>query len=275
MRRAAVTSLDAVRAVRSAQREPVLEARNIRVTYRSARGNVTALEDLTATIGKGEFVSVLGPSGCGKSTLLRLISGLMPPSDGEILLDGRTVAGPRPDVGIVFQQPTLLPWQSVLENTLLPVRTLKMNVSQGTAEALQLLRLVGLEKFAQHYPNELSGGMQQRVSIARSLVHKPSLLLMDEPFAALDAMTREHMSKELQRIWMATNQSVIFITHSIPEAVFLSDRILVLSARPGRLVQDLRVDLPRPRTTETLGTPEFAAYTNSLRQLFEKLVKFE
>ncbi|HWJ99798.1 MAG TPA: ABC transporter ATP-binding protein [Xanthobacteraceae bacterium] len=261
--------------MRSAQREPVLEARNIRVTYRSARGNVTALEDLTATIGKGEFVSVLGPSGCGKSTLLRLISGLMPPSDGEILLDGRTVAGPRPDVGIVFQQPTLLPWQSVLENTLLPVRTLKMNVSQGTAEALQLLRLVGLEKFAQHYPNELSGGMQQRVSIARSLVHKPSLLLMDEPFAALDAMTREHMSKELQRIWMATNQSVIFITHSIPEAVFLSDRILVLSARPGRLVQDLRVDLPRPRTTETLGTPEFAAYTNSLRQLFEKLVKFE
>lgn len=275
MRGAAVTSLDAVRAVRSAQREPVLEARNIRVTYRSARGNVTALDDLTATIGKGEFVSVLGPSGCGKSTLLRLISGLMPPSDGEVLLDGRTVAGPRPDVGIVFQQPTLLPWQSVLENTLLPVRTLKMNVSQGTAEALQLLRLVGLEKFAQHYPNELSGGMQQRVSIARSLVHKPSLLLMDEPFAALDAMTREHMSKELQRIWMATNQSVIFITHSIPEAVFLSDRILVLSARPGRLVQDLRVDLPRPRTTETLGTPEFAAYTNSLRQLFEKLVKFE
>lgn len=275
MRGAAVTSLDAVRAIKAAQREPVLEARNVRVTYRSARGNVTALDELTATIGKGEFVSVLGPSGCGKSTLLRLISGLMPPSDGEILLDGRTVAGPRPDVGIVFQQPTLLPWQSVLENTLLPIRTLKMDVQQGIAAALDLLRLVGLEKFAKHYPNELSGGMQQRVSIARSLVHKPSLLLMDEPFAALDAMTREHMSKELQRIWMATNQSVVFITHSIPEAVFLSDRILVLSARPGRLVKDVRVDLPRPRTTETLGAPEFAAYTNSLRRLFEDLVKFE
>lgn len=275
MRAAAITSLDEVRALKAVRRETVLQARNVRVTYRSARGDIMALDELSASIGKGEFISVLGPSGCGKSTLLRLISGLMPPTQGEILLDGTPVVGPRRDVGIVFQQPTLLPWQSVLENTLLPVRTLKIDLQQGTADALALLRLVGLENFAKHYPNELSGGMQQRVSIARSLVHKPSLLLMDEPFAALDAMTREYMSKELQRIWMATNQSVVFITHSIPEAVFLSDRILVLSARPGRLVQDIQVDLPRPRTTETLATPEFGAYTNSLRLLFEKLVTFE
>jgi NitT/TauT family transport system ATP-binding protein len=199
----------------------------------------------------------------------------MPPSKGKMLLDGNPITGPRRDVGIVFQQPTLLPWKSVLDNVMLPVRTLGLNVEEGRKKANELLRLIGLEKFSNHYPNELSGGMQQRVSIARGLVHDPSVLLMDEPFAALDAMTREHMSKELQRIWMATNKTVIFITHSIPEAVFLSDRVLVLSARPGTLVQEFEIDLPRPRTTETMASKEFANYTGEMRTLFERLVKFD
>jgi NitT/TauT family transport system ATP-binding protein len=258
----------------SAQHE-MLSARNLAVTYASRRGPVQALSDFTTTVQTGEFISVLGPSGCGKSTLLKVLSGLLKPSGGTVKLAGLPISGPRPDVGIVFQQPTLLPWQSALDNVLLPVRTLHLDLEAGRRKAMELLKLVGLEKFANNYPHELSGGMQQRVGIARGLIHDPTLLLMDEPFAALDAMTREHMMGELQRIWMATRKSVIFITHSIPEAVFLSDRIVVLSNRPGRTVRDIRVDLPRPRTLEAMGDRRFADVCNELRALFTDLVKFD
>ncbi|CAM9908734.1 unnamed protein product, partial [Phaeothamnion confervicola] len=254
--------------------QPLFHADALAVTYTSSRGPVKALEGMSATLGQGEFLSVLGPSGCGKSTLLKVVAGLLKPSGGAVTLRGSPIDGPRPDVGIVFQQPTLLPWQTALENVLLPIRTLGLDLAAGRDKALALLKLVGLEKFANHYPNELSGGMQQRVGIARGLVHDPALLLMDEPFAALDAMTREHMMIELQRIWMAAGKSVMFITHSIPEAVFLSDRIAVLSARPGRTIREFEVELPRPRTLETMAEKRFAEHCNELRALFSDLVKF-
>ncbi len=254
--------------------QPLFRADNLAVTYSSSRGPVKALEGLNATLGQGEFLSVLGPSGCGKSTLLKVVAGLLKPSAGSVTLRGAPINGPRPDVGIVFQQPTLLPWQTALDNVLLPVRTMGLDLQAGREKAAELLRLVGLEKFSTHYPNELSGGMQQRVGIARGLVHDPALLLMDEPFAALDAMTREHMMMELQRIWMAARKSVLFITHSIPAAVFLSDRIAVLSARPGRTIREVEIDLPRPRTLATMAEPRFAEHCNELRALFSELVSF-
>jgi NitT/TauT family transport system ATP-binding protein len=255
--------------------DPLLQVQGLAVTYSSARGPVRALDGLDATLRPGEFLSVLGPSGCGKSTLLKVVAGLLKPSAGTVTLAGRPIDGPRRDVGIVFQQPTLLPWQSTLDNVLLPVRTLNLDMKAGREKAQALLRLVGLEKFSQHYPHELSGGMQQRVGIARGLVHDPTLLLMDEPFASLDAMTREHMTLELQRIWMAASKSVVFITHSIPEAVFLSDRIVVLSARPGRTIREVEVDLPRPRSLATMASPRFGELTNELRALFSDLVSFD
>ncbi|WP_270934089.1 ABC transporter ATP-binding protein [Falsiroseomonas oryzae] len=245
-----------------------LEIRDLSVVYASRQGNVKALDRLSLSVGDGEFVAVLGPSGCGKSTLLKIVSGLLRPSGGQVVLGGRPVVGPRPDVGIVFQQPTLLPWKTVLDNVLVPIRALRRPVAEYQDKAMDLLRLTGLERFAGHYPNELSGGMQQRVAVARGLIHDPALLLMDEPFAALDAMTRERMTAELQAIWMKTGKSVVFITHSIPEAVFLADRVVVLSERPGRLLETIEIDLPRPRRAQTLGEPRFAALCNRLRAFF-------
>ncbi len=255
-------------AMQEGTRPVLLKADALAVTYASSRGPVLALESLSAELVEGEFLSVLGPSGCGKSTLLKIIAGLLKPSSGRASLLGEEIRGPRRDVGMVFQQPTLLPWQNVLENVLLPIRTLKLDPAEGKKRALELIHLVGLGDFINHYPNELSGGMQQRVGIARGLVHRPSLLLMDEPFAALDAMTREFMMDELQRIWMSTKTSVVFITHSIPEAVYLSDRVVVLSHRPGKVIRDLAIELPRPRTIETMATAQFAAYAKELRALF-------
>jgi len=174
-------------------------------------------------------------------------------------------------VGIGFQQPTLLPWKTVIENVLVPIRAMGMDVGVKRGVALELLDMMKLGKFARHYPSELSGGMQQRVGIARCLIHDPTLLLMDEPFAALDALTRESMMDELQRIWMTTGKSVLFITHSIPEAVYLSDRIIVLSPRPGRVLHTLKVDLPRPRTLDTMSDPRFATLSKQLRQIFQEM----
>ena len=261
----------------------LLSCEALEVTYQSTRGPVPALAGLDMTLNRGEFVSILGPSGCGKSTLLKVAAGLLAPSGGRITLAGEPIRGPRRDVGIVFQQPTLLPWQTVLDNVLLPIRTLGLDAVAGREKADELLKLVGIANFAKHYPHELSGGMQQRVGIARGIIHDPMLLLMDEPFAALDAMTREHMMIELQRIWMAASastsqsvaKSVVFITHSIPEAVFLSDRIVVLSARPGRTVRSIEVDLPRPRDIATMASPRFGELANELRALFAALVTFE
>jgi NitT/TauT family transport system ATP-binding protein len=248
-----------------------LGVRDLDLVYASSRGPVRALDGLTFDVDAGEFVSVLGPSGCGKSTLLKLASGLLKPTSGRMELSGRTVDGPRREVGIVFQQATLLPWKTVLDNVLVPVRAMGGDVAAARERASRLLRTVRLEAFASHYPHELSGGMQQRVGIVRALVHDPALLLMDEPFAALDAMTREAMMLELQRIWAGTGKSVLFITHSIPEAVFLSDRVVVLSPRPGRVVRMLEIDLPRPRTMETMGAARFSELCNELRREFARM----
>jgi NitT/TauT family transport system ATP-binding protein len=245
-----------------------LKAEEVRLVYETSRGPLLALDGLDFTLRQGEFVSVLGPSGCGKSSLLRLVTGLVKPSSGNITLAGAPVTGPRPDVGIVFQQPTLLPWRNVLSNVLVPIRAQGRDIRASQPRAEALLGLVGLGAFARHYPHELSGGMQQRVGIARGLVHDPQLLLMDEPFAALDAMTREMMMDELQRIWLQTTKSVLFITHSIPEAIYLSDRILVLGPRPGRVFETITVDLPRPRTIETMSDTRFNEMSAHLRGVF-------
>lgn len=248
-----------------------LRIEGVKLVYDTSRGPLVALDGLNLDVGRREFVSVLGPSGCGKSTLLKLVTGLLKPTAGAIALAGEPVAGPRPDVGIVFQQATLLPWRNVLGNVLVPIRARGGPVRAYREKAMDLLRLVGLEAFANHYPHELSGGMQQRVGIARALVHDPALLLMDEPFAALDAMTRETMMDELQRIWMSSPTSILFITHSIPEAVYLSDRIAVMGPRPGRVIETVEVDLPRPRGLDTMANPRFIELTNHLRGLFRSM----
>jgi NitT/TauT family transport system ATP-binding protein len=248
-----------------------LAAEDVGLTYATSRGPLTALEGVDFAVAPGAFVAVLGPSGCGKSTLLRLACGLIKPTAGTMRMDGAPIAGPRRDVGIVFQQPTLLPWKSVTDNVLVPIRAMGGDVSSARPRAKELLALVGLQKFERHYPHELSGGMQQRVGLARALVHDPKLLLMDEPFAALDAMTREAMMAEIQRIWMAARKSVLFITHSIPEAVFLADEVLVMSPRPGRIVESVAIPLPRPRAIAAMDAPEFVALTAHLRARFQAM----
>ena len=247
---------------------PLLQAQAVSVSYQTRRGSIDALRDVDLAVGEGEFVTILGPSGCGKSTLLKLAAGLLAPTRGRIDVAGAPVDGPNRDIGVAFQKPTLLPWRSVLDNVLLPSETAGERGATAVQRARDLLDLVGLRDFAGNYPNELSGGMQQRVGLARMLQRDPKLLLMDEPFAALDAMTREALTLELQRIWMRDRKSVLFITHSIPEAVMLSDRVLVMSARPGRVVEDFRVDIARPRSMATLAEPAFAAAADHLRRHF-------
>ncbi|HUM18522.1 MAG TPA: ABC transporter ATP-binding protein [Candidatus Nitrosotalea sp.] len=236
--------------------------------YATRDGGVAALEQISFAIDEGEFVAVVGPSGCGKSTLLKILSGLLAPSGGSASLRGTPIAGPRRDIGVVFQAPVLFPWRTVLDNVLLPIDVQGLGRDRFMAAAMDLLALVGLREFERRYPWELSGGMQQRVAITRALIHDPAMLLMDEPFGALDAMTREHMNLELQRIWMERKKTVFFITHSIPEAVFLADRVLVMTPRPGRIVDDLRVKLGRPRPLDAMTTPEFGEYTRHIRALF-------
>jgi NitT/TauT family transport system ATP-binding protein len=249
-----------------------LDVRDVVLTYRTRTEPISALEGLTLSVAPGEFVSVIGPSGCGKSTLLKLVAGLLPPSSGEIVLGDKRVDGPRREVGIVFQSPTLLPWKTVLNNVMVPARALGLATAPSRAKALELLRLVGLEKFASNYPGELSGGMQQRVGLVRGLIHDPEFLLMDEPLAALDTMTRETMMLELQRIWMVDRKSVLFVTHNITEAVFLSDRIIILSERPGCVVDELIMDFERPRDLRTMALPRFIEICNELRMHFLQIV---
>ncbi len=246
-----------------------LSIKDLSVVYQTRRGTTPAIDRLSVNVGKGEFVAVLGPSGCGKSTLLQIIAGLLRPSSGSASLGGREITSPRHDVGVVFQTPTLLPWKTILDNVMMPIAALRLPQEQYRQRARELLELVGLEAFADHYPRELSGGMQQRVSIARGLIHDPAVLLMDEPFAALDAMTREEMSVELQSLWLKAKKSILFITHSIPEAVFLADRVVVLSSRPARVQEIVDVPLPRPRPMEIMGDPRFGEIANHLRSLFK------
>lgn len=245
-----------------------LNLQNVGLTYPTRSGVIEALRDIDLKIEDGEFVAVLGPSGCGKSTMLKLAAGLLPATTGTIDLGGERITGPSRRTGVVFQKPNLLPWKTVLDNVLLPATTLKLPMGPARDRARSLLELVGLAGFARNYPYELSGGMQQRVGIARMLLPDPDLLLMDEPFAALDALSREALTLELQRIWSTQQKSVLFITHSIPEAVFLADRVLVMSPRPGRIIEDYRPELPRPRTLDTLNDADFTAACHHLRRHF-------
>src|SRR6478752_6871943 len=223
----------------------VIAVKELSKLYPTRDGSVQALQKINFSINEGEFVAVVGPSGCGKSTLLKILAGILPLSKGEARLRGSLITGPRHDIGVVFPSPVLFPWRSVLGNVLLPVDVQKLGREKMTQSALDLLKLVGLEGFEHRYPWELSGGMQQRVALVRALIHDPALLLMDEPFGALDAMTREAMNAELQRIWLERRKTVLFITHSIGEAVFLADRVLVMTPRPGRIMDDVQVKIPR------------------------------
>jgi len=247
---------------------PVIEIKGVSKTYKTQDGEVPSLQPLDFDVQDGEFLVVVGPSGCGKSTLLKLIAGLLPPTQGEIRVEGRVVASPHRDVGIVFQSALLLPWRRVLENVMMPVEVKGLPVEEYRKRALDLIKMVGLDGFERKYPWQLSGGMQQRAAICRALVHDPKIVLMDEPFGALDAMTRERMNVELQRIQRETRKTVLLITHSIPEAVFLADRVLVMSARPGRIDAIYDVTLPRPRSLDVMADPRFVALTQTIRRHF-------
>ncbi len=247
---------------------PLIALRRVEKTYTTRDGPVHSLRPIDLDIRDGEFVAIVGPSGCGKSTLLKLIAGLLPASAGEIHLDGDRVVGPPDNVGMVFQNPVLLAWRSVLANILLQVEIRRLPRREYHQRALQLIKMTGLEGFERKYPWQLSGGMQQRASICRALVHNPRILLMDEPFGALDAMTREKMNVELQRIWLETHKTILLITHSIQEAVFLADRVVVMTERPGAVAAIYAVELPRPRSLRAMGDPHFVDLAQKIRGHF-------
>jgi NitT/TauT family transport system ATP-binding protein len=238
-------------------------------TYRAGSGAIEALRDVTLSVGAGEFVSIVGPSGCGKSTLLMTAVGLVPATSGRVFLDGRLVDGPQTDVGIVFQDPVLLDWRRVLKNVMLQVEARGLPQPEYRQRALGLLHRIGLGGFEHAYPFELSGGMRQRVSICRALIHDPPLLVMDEPFGALDALSRDQAMVDLQQLWSAHRKTVLFVTHHIPEAVFLSDQVVVMTPRPGRIERIFRIALPRPRRLHMRAEPAFGAYVQEILGLFQ------
>lgn len=264
-------------------REVILEVKHLGKTYKTAKGEVTALQDINFKTHRREFVCVIGPSGCGKSTLARILAGLEAHTSGDVLLDGKPVTGPGRDRGMVFQGYTLFPWLTVVRNVMFGLEMNGMSATDAEREARLWLELVGLEKFAGAYPHELSGGMKQRVAIARALVNQPRILLMDEPFGALDAQTRARMQSHLLEIWRNIDITIVFITHDLDEAIYLADRILVLKAHPGEVQELIEVPVPRPRNAEQTTSPEFLATKARLEQLIhppvpeedeqEKLVK--
>jgi NitT/TauT family transport system ATP-binding protein len=237
-----------------------IEVRNLSKVYAGQDGAVEALSDVSFSIADAEFVTIVGHSGCGKTTLLKIIAGLLPPSSGSLAVRGRNVNGPLRDVGMVFQRPVLLKWRSILDNVMLPIEMLHLPSAEGRERAHDLLKLAGLIDFRHYYPAQLSGGMQQRAAICRALVHDPSLLLMDEPFGALDLMTREDMNLELLRIWSQRRKTTLLVTHSISEAVFLADRVIVMTPRPGMVAEVIQVALPRPRLPETKLDPRYSEF---------------
>ncbi len=249
---------------------PVYELFGVAKSY--ARGNLRALERVDLTLREGSFSSVIGPSGCGKSTLLKIMAGLIPPSEGGVYLEGTPVTGTREDIGMMFQQATLFPWRTVLENVVLPIeiRDGKAAARAKHGDALALLELVGLKGFEGRWPHELSGGMAQRAAICRMLVTEPAVLLLDEPFSALDELSRDFMNMELQRICMERNATAFLITHSIPEAVILSDTVYVMSPRPGTFVETVEIDLPRPRTLDMMTDAKFGDYVRRIRSRLDK-----
>jgi NitT/TauT family transport system ATP-binding protein len=246
----------------------MIELASITKTYRSRQGDpIHAIEDVSLAIKEKEFVSLVGPSGCGKSTLLKLVAGLVAPTRGVVRIRGTEVREPFPDVGIVFQSAVLLPWRTVLDNVMFSIEMLGLRRDSYRDRAMSLIERAGLAGFERKYPWELSGGMQQRVAICRALVHDPSLLLMDEPFGALDAMTREEMGLELLRLWEERRKTILFVTHSIPEAILLSDRVVVMTPRPGGLARVLDIQLPRPRTVEMEFDERFKDHSDVIRRL--------
>ena len=249
---------------------PVYELTNVSKAY--GQGRIRALDPVDVRLIEGSFTAVIGPSGCGKSTLLKILAGLIPPSTGRVVLDGAPVTGPRREIGMMFQQATLFPWRTTLENIVLPIEIRDGRAAARAAhgEAMELIELVGLKGFDKVFSHQLSGGMAQRAAICRMLITRPQVLLLDEPFSALDELSRDFMNLELQEVCMARNATTLLITHSIPEAVFLSDRVLVMSARPGRIIETVEIELPRPRTIEMMVTPEFGAHVNRIRGLLDK-----
>lgn len=245
-----------------------IEYQNVSKRFDTDDGAVYAVNDVSFKVRNGEFVSILGPSGCGKTTLLKMLAGLEIPTQGTIKVNGKEVKGPHQGTGIVFQAPALLKWRNSLENVLVPSQILGQNAKQSRERALKLLDLVGLREFAGKLPHELSGGMQQRVAIARALVHDPAILLMDEPFSALDTMTRGQLNVELLRIWSESRKTSMLITHSIPEAVFLSDRVIVMTARPAKVAEIVTIDLPRPRVPAMRTSPEFTKIVDHIGRIF-------
>jgi NitT/TauT family transport system ATP-binding protein len=244
---------------------------DVRKWYPTTGEPVHAVDGVTLDMNAGEFISIVGPSGCGKSTLMLMLAGLIAPTAGTITVGSTQVDGPYTDLGIVFQDPVLLDWLDVLGNVMLQAKMRGLNVAESRKRAVELLDLVGLEGFERRRPYELSGGMKQRVSICRALLHSPPLLLMDEPFGALDALTRDQLNLDLLELWGRNESLVLFVTHSITEAVYLSDRVLVMSARPGRVERIIDIDLPRPRPLSIRETPEFGAYANEIRSIFGRL----
>lgn len=249
---------------------PVYELTRVSKTY--SRNLVVALEDVSLTLTKGSFTSVIGSSGCGKSTLLKIMAGLIPPSKGRVVLQSKPVTGPRDDIGMMFQQATLFPWKTAVENIVLPIeiRSGKAAAKKAMEQAHELLEMVGLQGFGDVFPNELSGGMAQRASICRMLITEPAVLLLDEPFSALDELSRDMMNMELQRICREQNSTAFLVTHSIQEAVILSDEIVVMKPRPGRVAEIVKVDLPRPRTLDMMTTPKFGEIVDYIRGQLDK-----
>jgi NitT/TauT family transport system ATP-binding protein len=247
---------------------PYLCVQGLSKVYATHDGSVRALEQVSVEARRGEFLSVLGPSGCGKSTLLMIAAGLLRPSSGAVSIAGALVTEPRTDIGIVFQSPVLLEWRTALGNVMLQAEAKRLERTAARRRARELLDAVGLGGFEDKYPHELSGGMRQRVSLCRALIHNPNQLLMDEPFGALDALTRDQLVLDLQQIWNERRMTVLFVTHSVPEAVFLSDRVMVMTPRPGRVDRMIDIELPRPRTLAMRETPEFARYVREVLDLF-------
>lgn len=243
-----------------------LRAEGIRHVYRGGSSDLLALDGVSLSVDEGEFVAIVGPSGCGKSTLLRILGGLLNPTEGTVHLDGQPLSSPRRQVGYVFQNVNLMPWRTVIRNVTLPLEVAGVPRTVAEQRARELLTLVGLEGFEETYPRQLSGGMAQRVAIARALVSRPEVLLLDEPFGSLDALSREQMNLELLRIWQAQQVTAVMVTHDLQEAVFLADRVLVMSPRPGRIRSQVTVDLPRPRTLEVVYTEFFGALSRQVRE---------
>jgi NitT/TauT family transport system ATP-binding protein len=244
----------------------ILEAIHLSKQFATRQGTLAAIEDVSFGVTPGEFLCVVGPSGCGKTTLLRLLSGLLPPDQGQVRLHGQPLSGPSREIGLVFQKANLMPWRTVLDNVLLPLQVQRMPPAKAEGRAVHALELVGLMEFARSYPRELSGGMTQRVAIARALAHEPQILLLDEPFGALDALTRERLNQELLGVWDASRKTVVMVTHDIREAVFLADRVLVLSQRPARVAAIVPITLPRPRSLSLFYSEAFSALAYEVRQ---------